>query len=47
MSSLMMFSEKLEDNSIAEKFRANFATKIKKIMEWVVAKDDHIGAKKI
>lgn len=47
MSSLMMFSEKLEDNSIAEKFRVNFATKIKKIMEWVVAKDDFIGAKKI
>lgn len=47
MSSLMLFSEKLEDNSIAEKFRANFATKIKQIMEWVVAKDDHIGAKKI
>jgi len=47
MSSLMMFSEKLEDNSISEKFRVNFATKIKKIMEWVIAKDDYLGTKKI
>jgi transcriptional regulator with XRE-family HTH domain len=47
MSSLMLFSEKLEDNSIAEKFRVKFASKIKQIMEWVVAKDDHIGAKKV
>ena len=47
MSSLMLFAEKLEDNSIAERFRVGFAAKIKQIMEWVVAKDDHIGAKKI
>jgi transcriptional regulator with XRE-family HTH domain len=47
MSSLMLFSEKLEDNSIAERFRVRFASKIKQIMEWVVAQDDHVGAKKI
>lgn len=47
MSSLMLFSEKLEDNSLAEKFRVNFTAKIKQIMEWVVAKDDHFGTKKI
>lgn len=47
MSSLMLFSENLEDNSIAEKFRVGFASKIKQIMEWVVAKDDHTGAKKV
>lgn len=47
ISSLMLFSEKLEDNSISEKFRVSFASKLRQIMEWVVAKDDHIGAKKI
>jgi transcriptional regulator with XRE-family HTH domain len=47
MSSLMLFSEKLEDNSIAERFRIRFTSRIKQIMEWVVAKDDHSGAKKI
>lgn len=47
MSSLMMFSEKLEDHSISEKFRVNFASKIKRIMEWVIAKDDYLDAKKI
>lgn len=47
MSSLMLFSEKLNDNSISEKFRVKFTAKLKQIMEWVVAKDDHFGAKKI
>lgn len=47
ISSLMLFSEKLEDNSISEKFRVTFASKLKQIMEWVVAKDDHFGTKKI
>ena len=47
ISSLMLFSEKLEDNSIAEKFRVGFAAKLKQIMEWVVAKDDYIGINKI
>lgn len=47
MSSLMLFSEKLESNTLSEKFRFNFATKLKQILEWVVAKDDHFGAKKI
>lgn len=46
MSSLMLFSEKLDDNSISEKFRVCFTSKLKQIMEWVVAKDDHFGAKK-
>lgn len=47
ISSLMLFSEKLDDNSISENFRFRFASKIKQIMEWVVAKDDLFGAKKI
>lgn len=47
MSSLMLFSENLEDNSISGRFRLNFASKLKQIMEWVVAKDDHIGTKKL
>lgn len=47
VSSLMLFSENLENGSVAERFRINFTAKIKQIMEWVVAKDDHIGAKKI
>ena len=46
ISSLMLFSENLEDNSISEKFRLSFATKLQQIMEWVVAKDDHFGTKK-
>jgi transcriptional regulator with XRE-family HTH domain len=45
MSDLMFFSEKLEDNSISERFRKKYTTKLKKIMEWVIAKDDHLGTK--
>ncbi|QXE92553.1 helix-turn-helix domain-containing protein [Geomonas subterranea] len=47
MSSLMLFSENLEDNTISGRFRLSFASKLKQIMEWVVAKDDHFGAKKL
>lgn len=47
MSSLMLFSERLDDNSISEKFRVSFAAKVKQIMEWVISKDDHFGTKKI
>lgn len=47
MSSLMFFDENLKDDSLAEKFRLSFSSKIKQIMEWVVAKDDHTGTKKV
>lgn len=45
MSSLMLLDENLADESSAERFRVSFASKVNKIMEWVVAKDDHTGAK--
>ncbi len=48
MSSLMLFSENIEDkNTTSGKFRLSFASKLKQIMEWVVAKDDHFGTKKL
>jgi len=47
MSSLMLFSENIDNNSLSGKFRIGVASKLKQIMEWVVAKDDHFGAKKI
>jgi transcriptional regulator with XRE-family HTH domain len=46
MSSLMLFSENIDNNSLSERFRVGFTAKLKRIMEWVVAKDDHFGAKK-
>lgn len=46
ISSLMLFSEKLEDNSLSAKFRIKFASKLKQIMEWVILRDDHFGEKK-
>lgn len=45
VSSLMLFSENLQRESLSEKLRVNFADKMIKIMEWVVSKDDHEGAK--
>jgi transcriptional regulator with XRE-family HTH domain len=47
MSSLMLFAENIEDKSISGKFKTSFASKLKQIMEWVVAKDNHLGAKKM
>jgi len=46
MSSLMLFSEKINDNSVSESFRISYTNKVKRILEWVVAKDDYSGAKK-
>lgn len=46
MSSLMLFSENLDSISLSGRFRTSFASKIKQILEWVVAKDDHLGADK-
>jgi transcriptional regulator with XRE-family HTH domain len=44
VSSLMLFSENLQSDSLSEKLRMRFADKMLKIMEWVVSKDDHEGA---
>ena len=45
VSSLMLFSENLQSGSLSNKFRITFADKMIKIMEWVVSKEDHEGAK--
>lgn len=42
-----LFGKAWRQLNFAEKFRVNFTAKIKQIMEWVVAKDDHFGAKKV
>jgi len=40
VSSLMLFSEKLESNSLSEKTRIYAADKIIKIMDWIVDKEE-------
>lgn len=39
VSLLMLFSQKLESNSVSERIRSFVASKIVKIMDWLAAKD--------
>jgi len=46
VSSLVFFSESIDNNSISEKFRLSVTDKILRIMEWMVDKED-VKRKKI